>query len=671
MDKTKKKKRRQIIAWITLAALVALLAAMPLIAGSHAEAEGPVATIKTGTVDRGTIVTGLGGGGILAEESAEKLTLPEGIRLKEYLVPNGALVAEGDPIAVVDKVSVMLAISEIQETMDYLSGQIEEAETSEGAEQIKAQTAGRVKQIFAEPGDNVQEVMLEHGALAVLSLDGRMAVTIERDTDYSAGDSVAVVFADETEITGRVESALGDTLVVTVTDEGYAVGEKVLVRSLEGEVLGSGELCVHNAWKATAYFGTVSKVNVKENDKVTAGKLLFRLENTDHSTQTQLLNAERQKYEDLLEKLFGIYESGCLTAPCDGYVYGVDAESTWLLAAGEGEWKLDFLTHVTPAEEQGWKVTLLSEVTPEPPGETPEGGDTPPADGEEPVPEKTYHVLSAVQVDAQVSDTVWSVRRKAINATVTDLSILSISIPMTAVPEELTFGDVRTADGQPHTVQVGDILLWVEVDGSACWLYHSNAGAMGGMGSFGGFGSFGGMGGTARQETFEKFDLTEETVLTVTPDKTMTLDITIDELDIAEIQIGQEAAVTISALGSERVTGIVTEIGDAVNSGGNSKFTVTITMDRGDRMLAGMSASAEMELGKAENVLRIPVAALNENGSESFVYTGWSEKEDALLSPVPVVTGVSDGEYVEVLSGLEAGDTFFYSWYDAQESSAL
>ena len=665
MDKTQKKKRRQVITWISLVALVALLAAMPLIAGSGVEPDGPVATIKTGTVDTGTIVMGLGGGGTLSGETAEKLTLPAGIKLKEYLVPEGSRVAEGDPLAVVDRISVMLAISEIQETMDYLADQIEDAEVSGGAERILSQTAARVKQVFAQPGDDVQDVMLAHGALAVLSLDGRMAVAIERETDYSAGDSVTVVFADETEITGRVESALGSDLVVTIADNGYAVGEKVALRSLEGEALGTGELSVHNAWKATAYFGTVDQVNIKENDKVSAGKVLFRLENTGHSTQIQLLNAERQEYEELLEKLFGIYESGYLTAPCDGYVYGVDEDSTWLLAAGEQGWKVDLLTHVTPVEQTDWTIVRLSET------DAPE--DTPPEEGEEPAPAKTWHVLSAVQVVSQTSDTEWSVRQKSIDAVVTDLSVLNVSIPQTAPVSTMTFGAVFGLDGQPHTIQAGDILLKVEEGGSTYWLYLSNAGGFGGFEGFGGFGSFGGFnfGGTGQQETFEKFDLTEETVLTVTPDKTMTLDITIDELDISRISIGQEATITIPAVGGEPVSGIVTEIGDAVNSGGNSKFTVTITMDRTGKMLAGMSVSAEMELTRTENVLRIPVAALNDSGSGCFVYTGWSEKDGTLTNPVSVVTGISDGEYVQILSGLEQGDTFFYSWYDAQESSEL
>ena len=70
-------------------------------------------------------------------------------------------------------------------------------------------------------------------------------------------------------------------------------------------------------------------------------------------------------------------------------------------------------------------------------------------------------------------------------------------------------------------------------------------------------------------------------------------------------------------------------------------------------------------------LLWIPVAALNGSGSESFVYTLWSEKEGTLASPVEVVTGISDGEYVQILSGLSEGDRIYWLWYEPEESSEL
>ena len=68
MDKAKKKQLKKILTWASLALVVALLAAMPLIARQEAEADGPVASILSAEVKKGSISSTIrGGGNILAE----------------------------------------------------------------------------------------------------------------------------------------------------------------------------------------------------------------------------------------------------------------------------------------------------------------------------------------------------------------------------------------------------------------------------------------------------------------------------------------------------------------------------------------------------------------------------------------------------------------------------
>ena len=95
MVKTLKKTIRRVIAWVSLAALVAVLTAMPLLARQNAEADGPVATVKSGTLQSRTISRTLSGGGVLSEEDAEEITIPAGVKLKSFLVRNGDAVSEG------------------------------------------------------------------------------------------------------------------------------------------------------------------------------------------------------------------------------------------------------------------------------------------------------------------------------------------------------------------------------------------------------------------------------------------------------------------------------------------------------------------------------------------------------------------------------------------------
>ena len=183
MDQAKKKQVKKIATWVALAALVAGLAAMPLLAKAEAEADGPVATVHYGVVEEGTVRTALHGGGTLLTEDTETINLPSGVKIEEFLVNNGEFVTAGTPLAAVDEVSVMTAIVSVTETMEYLQGEIKDAKNDKIDSTISATAGGRVKKVFAQKGDSVQDVMLEHGALALLSLDGLMAVEIEKELD--------------------------------------------------------------------------------------------------------------------------------------------------------------------------------------------------------------------------------------------------------------------------------------------------------------------------------------------------------------------------------------------------------------------------------------------------------------------------------------------------------
>ena len=189
MDKAKKKQIKKVVTWVALAALVAGLTAMPLLAKAEAEADGPVATVHSGTVEEGQVRTSLHGGGTLVTEDIEDINLPSGVKVTEFLVKNGDTVKAGTPLAAVDKVSVMTAITSVTETMEYLQEEMKSARDEKVSSTIAATAGGRIKKVYAQRGDSVQEVMLRDGALALLSLDGLMAVEIEKKLDILTGDT--------------------------------------------------------------------------------------------------------------------------------------------------------------------------------------------------------------------------------------------------------------------------------------------------------------------------------------------------------------------------------------------------------------------------------------------------------------------------------------------------
>lgn len=366
MDKAKKKQVKKAVTWVLLAALVAGLAAMPLLAKAEAEADGPVATVHSGTVEAGDVRSTLRGGGTLKTEGIEEINLPTGVKITEFLVKNGDAVQAGTPLAAVDKVSIMTAITSVTETMEYLQEEMKSAKDEKISSTIAATAGGRIKKVYAKKGDSVQDVMLEHGALALLSLDGLMAVEIEKKMAISTGETVSITLPDKTEVTGRVASNLDGVIVITLEDEGYEIGETVTVTEKDGTEIGTGELYVHNAWTATAFSGIIQTATAKEETKVTSGTTLFTLTETDFRGTLAYLSSLHREYEELMQDLFKMYNSGTIDAPCDGTISGIDKDSPHLLAAESEEgWDASLLT----TQEGSWKVVLLSSAGTEAPPE--------------------------------------------------------------------------------------------------------------------------------------------------------------------------------------------------------------------------------------------------------------------------------------------------------------
>ena len=361
MDKTKKKYLKRYILWGVLALLTVGLAAMPLMARQQQAEDGPKASILSANVSTGSIRTAIHGGGTLEAGDPEDIEIPTDVKITEFLVKNGDMVSEGDALAAVDKVSVMTAITEIQDSMSTVRKQMETYSDEKASTEVSAAAGGRVKLVYAKEGDRVESVMLEHGALAVLSLDSKLCVRLTTDSGLAPGEAVTVTLENGKEVTGRVESNLSGEIVVTVEDKGYEVGQTVSV-----ENVGTGVLEIHSPWNATAFAGTVSIVYAQPEQTLNSGAALFTLKDTDYTAQREILAQTHREYEELLQKLFKMYETGVISAPCDGMVSGIDKDSAHLLAAQDEELTAQPLT----ADEGQFQLVLLSDITPQGEGET-------------------------------------------------------------------------------------------------------------------------------------------------------------------------------------------------------------------------------------------------------------------------------------------------------------
>ena len=151
----------------------------------------------------------------------------------------------------------------------------------------------------------------------------------------------------------------------------------------------------------------------------------------------------------------------------------------------------------------------------------------------------------------------------------------------------------------------------------------------------------------------------------------LTMTLSVDELDIASIEVGQSVSIVADAVEDTTYTGTVTKVSVAgTSSGSATTYPVTIRIDETDGLLPGMSVDATIELASAEDVLAIPSAALNRGDTVLVTADSPSAANGTLVESttedgedyysVEVTTGVSGDDYIEIVSGLQEGDTVVY-----------
>ena len=327
LNREKKQRRRKVVRTVIIVIAVIALALVLLVLSLRRSVEKKFAAaekeVLTYEVKPGTIHTLVTGSGVLAQVDQEEIKVPAGVEIDEVFPEAGDLVTEGELLAKVDMASVMSALSDTQSQLKTLDRDINNAKDDTASTSLTAGVSGRVKKIYAEVGDDVGVCMAKNGALALLSLDGYMAVDIEAEGPVR-GDTVAVTRADGSVIAGVVEQARKGQLTVLVTDDGPLFDEEVTVSDADGNTLGKGNLYIHSPLAVTGYAGTVSGIPTRENAKVTSGSSVVTLKDTKTSANYDALLRQREDLEETFLELLAIYRDGALLSKMDGLVSSVE-----------------------------------------------------------------------------------------------------------------------------------------------------------------------------------------------------------------------------------------------------------------------------------------------------------------------------------------------------------
>lgn len=173
--------------------------------------------------------------------------------------------------------------------------------------------------------------------------------------------------------------------------------------------------------------------------------------------------------------------------------------------------------------------------------------------------------------------------------------------------------------------------------------------------------------------------------------------VSVDELDINSIAVGQNVDVELDSLPSELFEGTVTGISDmGTASGGITTFNVNVSVQDDDRFKINMTLNCEIKAQEATGVILLPIDDLRTSGNMNYVmakaersdseksaiqalinsndYSGLAEymgddaqslgisvlsdSTELLYAKVRAVeTGIENAYYIEVKSGLSKGES--------------
>lgn len=661
---------------ISAAALILVLAlVLMLLPHRKAMPQSSVNVVKeliTGTAETGSITETFVSGGTIASVGAQSMSLAGSVKLTGWAVSSGDYVEAGDLLATVDKSSVLSAISDLNELMAALDSAIESSRSDAVSSAIYAPAPGRVKAVFVESGESVTDAMYENSALMLLSLDGRMAVDIDAG-DMSPGTALTVTLSDGTELSGSVYSISEGTAAVTVPDTAAEYGDTVTV-SYDGDVIGTGTLRINNPLRVVGYAGTVSSVSVSAGAYVYSGQQLLTLTDTGYSARYETLLEKRRTLETQMQELFKAYETGGVYAASSGCVSELNEDivtetntvhaSAAAYSGGSGGIKLlSSVSHI------GRRAVLLSSESPdtgiqdsETPSPAPSGEPSPsPSPSPEPG-ESTEYIGKVTDIKENEDGT------RTVTVALTDGSRIELdSAQLGEKAADIKTGDILALEYSPSGELINVTVYQNGSGGNTPGGQDGMPGGSGGMSGGMGGGSGAAMNGAQEAESAPDYIMEETELCTLTPYDTAEISLTVDELDISRLSIGQPVTVTLDALPGQSFDGSITLIDpNGSSAGGDTKYTVTVSIARTQDMLEGMNASVTAELACHDRLLLIPAAALYEDAGGTYVYTG-TDKNGEPSGPVAVTTGLSDGTNVEITGGLSDGDSFCYLYSSALE----
>jgi RND family efflux transporter MFP subunit len=141
-------------------------------------------------------------------------------------------------------------------------------------------------------------------------------------------------------------------------------------------------------------------------------------------------------------------------------------------------------------------------------------------------------------------------------------------------------------------------------------------------------------------------------IVELTDISSLKLSVSVPERDILKFQKGQKVVANADVYGDVDFNGVISNIAVQADASHNFKVQSTVKNSTVNRLMAGMYGSVSLSNSKSTTALSVPRKALVGSSKSPKVYVVRNGK--AKLTSFNA--GTSDGEYIEVVSGLNQGD---------------
>ena len=164
-------------------------------------------------------------------------------------------------------------------------------------------------------------------------------------------------------------------------------------------------------------------------------------------------------------------------------------------------------------------------------------------------------------------------------------------------------------------------------------------------------------------ETITRDSNSEATLAVIYDLSELTFEMSIDEMDIKSVKVGQKVEVEADAFEGQTFTGTVTNVSiNGSYSNGVTNYPVTVTLDDAGELIPGMNVTGTILLDEAKDVLAIPADSLMRGNRVYVKDASAAEAEPGVpagFRAVEVKTGLISDEYVEITEGLSEGDEVY------------